>query len=182
MSPVWPVARSPLDLRPGGFGLHAIKAGADSVTFLDSSAFEINNVKYNYDLNKFNCQSYFIVEDVFDYLKRSVEENKKYDVVIIDPPAFAKSKKEISKAKKGYEKLNKLALQCINKNGYLVTSSCSHHLKEDDFIQIVNSAAVKSRKLLQLIYFNGASLDHPQIPSMEETTYLKFAVFIVGNR
>ena len=100
---------------------------------------------------------------------------------MIDPPAFAKSKKNLSKAKKGYEKLNRLAIQCINENGFLVSSSCSHHLKKDDFIQVVNSAAAKSGKTLQLIHYNGASLDHPQIPSMEETTYLKFAVFKVGK-
>jgi 23S rRNA (cytosine1962-C5)-methyltransferase len=100
---------------------------------------------------------------------------------VIDPPAFAKSKKNLSKAKKGYEKLNRLAIQCLNGNGYLVSSSCSHHLKKDDFIQAVNSAATKSGKTLQLIHYNGASLDHPQISSMEETTYLKFAVFKVGS-
>ena len=165
----------------GGFGLHSVKSGAKSVTFLDSSAFEMENVKYNYELNKLNCQAYFIVNDVFEYLNKSIVENKKFDIVIIDPPAFAKSKKNLSKAKKGYEKLNRLAIQCVNDNGYLASSSCSHHLKKKDFIQAVNSAAVKSGKILQLIYYNSASLDHPQVPSMEETTYLKFAVFKVSE-
>ncbi|MGB8317919.1 MAG: class I SAM-dependent rRNA methyltransferase [Ignavibacteriaceae bacterium] len=163
----------------GGFGLHAIKAGAKSVTFLDSSAFEIDNVKYNFELNKFTSQVYFVVDDVFNYLEKTIAEQKKYDIIVIDPPAFAKSKKKLSKAKKGYEKLNRLAIQSINDNGFLVSSSCSHHLKKDDFIQVINSAAVKSGKALQLIHYNSASLDHPQIPSMEETTYLKFAVFKV---
>ncbi len=165
----------------GGFGLHAIKARAKSVTFLDSSENEIDNVKYNYELNEFNSQVYFIVDDVFVYLEKIIVENQSFDIVVIDPPAFAKSKKNLPKAKKGYEKLNRLAIQCINDNGYLVSSSCSHHLKKDDFIQVVNSAANKAGKALQLIYYNDASLDHPQIPSMEETTYLKFAVFKVGS-
>ena len=165
----------------GGFGLHAIKAGAKSVTFLDSSAFEIENVKYNYELNQFDSSVDYFVEDVFIYLEKIIADQKKYDIIVIDPPAFAKSKKNLSKAKKGYEKLNKLAIQCINDNGYLVSSSCSHHLKKDDFIQIINSAATKSGKTLQLMHYNSASLDHPQIPSMEETTYLKFAVFKVGK-
>lgn len=165
----------------GGFGLHAIKARAKSVTFLDSSSFEIDNVKYNYELNKFNSQAYFIVDDVFVYLGKIIAEQKRYDIIVIDPPAFAKNKKNLSKARKGYEKLNKLAMQCINDNGYLASSSCSHHLIKDDFIKVVNSAAIKSGKILQLIYYNSASLDHPQIPYMEETTYLKFAVFKVGN-
>ena len=165
----------------GGFGLHAIKAGAKSVTFLDSSAFEIDSAKYNYKLNKLNSRAYFIVDDVFDYLEKIRAEQKKYDVVVIDPPAFAKSKKNLPKAKKGYEKLNRLAIQCIDDNGYLISSSCSYHLKKDDFIRVINSAAVKSEKNLQLIYYNSASLDHPQVPSMEETTYLKFAVFKLGS-
>ena len=165
----------------GGFGLHAISAGADSVAFLDSSAFEIENVKYNFELNKFNSRADFIVDDVFVYLEKIIADQKKYDILVIDPPAFAKSKRNLSKAKKGYEKLNKLALQSVTENGYLVSSSCSHHLKKDEFLQIVNTVAVKSGKTLQLIYYNSASLDHPQIPSMEETTYLKFAVFKVGS-
>jgi len=163
----------------GGFGLHAIQAGAKSVTFLDSSAFEIENVKYNYELNQLDSSVDYIVDDVFIYLEKMMADQKKYDIIVIDPPAFAKSKKNLSKAKKGYEKLNKLAIRCINDNGYLVSSSCSHHLKKDDFIQIINSAAAKSGKTLQLIHYNSASLDHPRIPSMEETTYLKFAVFKV---
>ncbi len=165
----------------GGFGLHATKAGADSITFLDSSASEIENAKYNYELNGFSNESHFIVDDVFDYLEKTIAGKRKFDVVIIDPPAFAKSKKNLPKAKKGYEKLNRLAFQSINDNGYLVTSSCSYHLKRDEFIQVINSAAIKSGKTIQLIYYDGASLDHPQIPSMEETTYLKFAVFKVGT-
>ena len=165
----------------GGFGLHAIKAGAKSVTFLDSSAFEIDNVKYNYELNKFNSRAYFITDDVFDYMEKMAAEQKRFDIIVIDPPAFAKSKKNLSKARKGYEKLNRLAIQCINDSGYLVSSSCSYHLKKDDFIQVINSAAAKCGRTLQLIYYNSASLDHPQNPSMEETTYLKFAVFKIGS-
>ena len=165
----------------GGFGLHAIKAGAESVAFLDSSAFEIDNVKYNYELNEFSTKAFFIVDDVFDYLEKIIAEQRRYDIIVIDPPAFAKSKKNLPMAKKGYEKLNRLALQCINNNGFLVSSSCSYHLKKDEFIQVINSAASKSGKTLQLIYYNGAALDHPQVPSMEETTYLKFAVFKAGG-
>jgi 23S rRNA (cytosine1962-C5)-methyltransferase len=165
----------------GGFGLHAAKAGAESITFLDSSRTEIESAKFNYNLNEFQNDPDFVVDDIFDYLEKSIKENRKFDVVIIDPPAFAKSRKNLSKAKKGYEKLNKLAIQIINNTGYLVTSSCSHHLKKDEFIKIVNSAALKSNRKIQLIHFNAASLDHPQIPSMDETSYLKFAVFKISS-
>ncbi|MHB1686865.1 MAG: class I SAM-dependent rRNA methyltransferase [Ignavibacteriaceae bacterium] len=163
----------------GGFGLHALKAGASSITFVDSSSAEIENVKYNFELNNFSCHSEFIVSDVFDYLEKSFSENKKFDVIMIDPPAFAKSKKNLASAKKGYEKLNRMALQLVSNNGFLVTSSCSHHLSKEDFIQIVNSAAAKLQKKIQLIHYNGASIDHPEVPAMPETVYLKFAVFRV---
>jgi 23S rRNA (cytosine1962-C5)-methyltransferase len=161
----------------GGFGLHAAKAGAKSITFLDSSAGEIENSKINFKLNELNNESNFLVDDVFDYLEKSIKENINFDIIILDPPAFAKNKKSLPKAKKGYEKLNRLAIENLNEGGYLITSSCSHHLGKDDFIKIVNSSAAKLEKKIQLVYFNGASLDHPQIPSMEETTYLKFGVF-----
>ena len=98
---------------------------------------------------------------------------------MVDPPAFAKSKKNLRTAIKGYEKLNKLALQLVEKEGFFVTSSCSHHLNKDEFVQIVSRAAIKAQKKIQLIHFAGASLDHPQLPAMNETSYLKFAVFRV---
>ncbi len=99
---------------------------------------------------------------------------------MIDPPAFAKNRKSVPVAKKGYEKLNRLAMQAVKENGFLVTSSCSHHIKNDEFLEIINSSSVKAGRKIQLIHFNSASLDHPQLPSMPETTYLKFAVFRVA--
>ena len=161
----------------GGFGLHAAKAGAESIIFLDSSSFEIESAKQNYELNNFKNKAEFLVSDVFDYFEKISSEKKKFDVVMIDPPAFAKSKKNLKSAIKGYEKLNRLAMQLIVTGGFLVTSSCSHHLRTEEFIQIIARVAVKAKRDIQLIHFNGASLDHPQIPSMNETSYLKFAVF-----
>lgn len=164
----------------GGFGMHAAIAGAASVTFVDSSAVEIENAKNNFALNKLSTKAEFIVNDLFDYFEKCISSNIKSDLVMVDPPAFAKSRKSIPTAIKGYTKLNKLTLQCINNNGYLVTSSCSYHVKEKDFIDAINKSAEKAGKSIQLIYKNGASLDHPQIPAMEETSYLKFFVFRVS--
>ena len=161
----------------GGFGLHAAKAGTTSVTFLDSSSVEIENAKYNFGLNHLKTTSEFVTGDVFDFIERSISESRKFDIVMVDPPAFAKSKKDLPQAKRGYEKLNKMAFQIINEGGYLVTSSCSHHLSRTEFIQIINSAASKAGKNIQLIHFNVASHDHPELPAMSETAYLKFAVF-----
>ena len=163
----------------GGFGLHAAYAGASRVTFVDSSKVEIENAMYNFELNELKSESEFIESDVFDFLESCISASKKFDVVMLDPPAFAKSRKSIPSALKGYIKLNKLALQLVNADGYLVTSSCSHHIKQNDFIEAITTASAKSCKVIQLIHFNGASLDHPQLPAMEETAYLKFAVFKV---
>jgi len=162
----------------GGFGLHAAKAGAKSVTFVDSSSNEIKTVKENYQLNGIESETEFITDDVFDYLER-ISNGEKFDVVMIDPPAFAKNKKSIPAAKKGYEKLNRRALKCTKPNGWLVTSSCSHHLTESDFFSVIQSASQKAVHQVQLIHFNGASFDHPRLISMPETSYLKFAVFRV---
>src|ERR1035437_3793182 len=164
-----------------GFGLHAAKAGAAKVTFVDSSAHEIESAKENFKLNNFIAETEFIEEDVFNYLEKSSASGVKFDVVIVDPPAFAKSRKNIPTAKKGYERLNKLALQCVSNGGYLVTSSCSYHITRDDFISAVNSASVKAASPVQLIYFNSASMDHAKLPAMPETSYLKFGVFRVNK-
>jgi len=163
----------------GGFGMHAAKAGAASVTFVDSSSVEIENVQKNIELNKLIGNFDFQAEDVFQFMNKEIEEQKKYDVVIVDPPAFAKNKKQIAIASKGYEKLNKRALQIVAKSGYLITSSCSHFISKADFMDILIDASRKANVNMQMVYFSGASLDHPQLPAMPETAYLKFGVFRV---
>lgn len=160
----------------GGFGLHAISNCASKVTFVDSSANEIENVKNNRALNEFTTEAEYMCSDVFDYLEKCVSEKKKFDIVNIDPPAFAKNKKNLSKAVKAYEKLNRLALEVVNNGGFVFSSSCSHHLSKVEFIDSIRSAAIKSGKNMQLIYSNGASLDHPSLPAMKETEYLKFCI------
>jgi 23S rRNA (cytosine1962-C5)-methyltransferase len=164
----------------GGFGLHAINSGASKVTFVDSSSEEIDNVKTNYELNGYKQPAEYMVSDVFDYLEKCLAEKKAFDVVMIDPPAFAKNKKSLPQAKKGYERLNRLALSVTAPGGYLVTSSCSFHLSKEEFIEIINTAASKNREQVQLIHYNAASLDHPELPGMKETSYLKFAVLKKG--
>jgi 23S rRNA (cytosine1962-C5)-methyltransferase len=173
--------RSVLDsfCNSGGFGMHAVIAGADSVTFVDSSETEITNARFNYESNNLTTKCEFITKDVFDYLDECNQLGRKFDIVMLDPPAFARSKKSLPSALKGYIKLNKLALNCISEDGFLVNSSCSHHVKRNDFLNAVNSASVKSGRKLQLIHFSGASMDHPSLPAMEETSYLKFSVFRV---
>lgn len=163
----------------GGFGMHALKAGAKSVDFIDSSSREIDKVKENLSLNKLDDNSICYVKDAFDFLEENKVTCKKHDIVMLDPPAFAKNKKSLPSAEKGYEKLNRLALQIVNDGGYLVTSSCSYHMKKDNFLSCIDKAALKTSNALQIIKLSGASLDHPQLLGMEETSYLKFVVFRV---
>jgi len=166
----------------GGFGLHAASGGAASVVFVDSSASEIENVKQNFQLNNLNTPAEFQISDTFDFLEKCIQENRKFDVVNIDPPAFAKQRKVLPTAIKGYEKLNRLAMRCVAEDGFLLTSSCSHHLSEDEFITLLSTAGEKAGKNVQLIKFNNAALDHPQLPGMAETVYLKFAVLRVSRQ
>lgn len=166
----------------GGFGLHAAHGNAKEIVFVDSSSEEIKNAQENFSLNGFKCKTEFIQSDVFDYLEKCKAENKTFDVINIDPPAFAKNKKTLATAIKGYEKLNRLAMELLNDSGMLFTSSCSHHLKEEMFLEAINTAALKAGKKIQLFYFNNASLDHPSLPAMEETVYLKFAAVRVLSK
>ncbi|MBK6679792.1 MAG: class I SAM-dependent rRNA methyltransferase [Ignavibacteriales bacterium] len=163
----------------GGFGLHCAYNNAESVDFVDSSVVEIQHAEVNFNHNVFACEANFIVAEVFEYLKNCADEGKRYDMIIIDPPAFAKQKKNIIPAKQGYQKLNRSALRLINNGGYLITSSCSFHITKEEFLDIIKEAAYKEEKVLQLIRYSGASLDHPIIPSMPETSYLKFCAFRV---
>lgn len=163
----------------GGFGLHAAKAGAASVTFVDSSQDVLNTAKSNYELNELTVPSEYFTEDVFDYLEKCKAENRKFQIVNVDPPAFAKTKKNLENAIKGYERLSRLAVDAVEPGGFLIFSSCSFHLKEFTFFEVIRNGSLKAGRKLQLIYNNQAALDHPTLPMMDETVYLKFAVFRV---
>ncbi|KUO58720.1 hypothetical protein APF79_12505 [bacterium BRH_c32] len=165
----------------GGFGLNAINGDAASVSFIDSSETEIENVKKNIELNGFSSNFDFVIGDAFEELEKYKAEGRKFDVVNLDPPAFAKNKKNLLSAIAGYEKLNKLGMEVLVNSGFLVTSSCSFHLKKREFLEAVHSAARKAKKEIKLVYFNTASMDHPSLPEMNETSYLKFALFFVKD-
>ncbi len=165
----------------GGFGLHALAAGSASMDFVDSSSTEVESVKYNYSLNGLTAPVNYFEADVFELFTHKISNNENYDVVMVDPPAFTRGRKNLPQAKKGYEKLNRLALELVKDKGYLVSSSCSFHLDKGSFLDIITRAGEKTGRELQLIHFNQASLDHPQLPYMVETSYLKFGVFKVSK-
>jgi len=161
----------------GGFALHAASAKAASVYGLDISESAIEKAKVNARLNSAAVE--FEAGDVSELLKLLGEKNKKFDMVVLDPPSFTKSKKNIPAALREYKDINAAAMRLINTGGFLVTASCSHHITEDGFLSTLEQAAVKAKRDIQLLEFTGASPDHPVIPAMPETKYLKFAIFAV---
>lgn len=161
----------------GGFALHAAFANAASVCGLDISESSIAKARVNARLNSAAVE--FEIHDVHEMLKLLGEKNKKFDVVILDPPSFTKSKKNIPAALRGYKEINTAAMRLITAGGFLITSSCSHHITEDGFLSTIEQAAVKAKRNVQLLEFTGAAPDHPVIPAMPETKYLKFAIFAV---
>jgi 23S rRNA (cytosine1962-C5)-methyltransferase len=161
----------------GGFAIHASAAGAKSVKGLDVSEQAIAKAKVNARLNSADIE--FQVIDAFDALKAYGQNNTMFDVVILDPPSFTKSRKNVATALHGYKEINGSALRIIRPGGFLVTASCSHHISEEDFLYSIDQAGLKTKRSLQLLHFAGAAPDHPVIPVMPETKYLKFAIFSV---
>jgi 23S rRNA (cytosine1962-C5)-methyltransferase len=161
----------------GGFALHAASAKAASVRGIDISETAIAKAKVNARLNSAAVE--FEIGDVSETLKSLAEKNKKFDMLILDPPSFTKSKKNIPAALRGYKEINAAAMRLVNSGGYLVTASCSHHITEEGFLSAIEQAAVKAKRFVQLLEFGGAAPDHPVIPAMPETKYLKFAIFAV---
>jgi len=162
----------------GGFGLNCARGGAKKITCIDSSASALENAKKNFSINNFN-NAEFVEEDVFKFLSDELNDGRLKDIIILDPPAFAKNKKSIHSAKSGYAKLNRLALKLLTNSGFLVSSSCSWHIDEDTFFKIIVKEAEKLNKQLRIVFTGKQSPDHPILVSMPETKYLKFFVFEV---
>ncbi|MCX7984620.1 MAG: class I SAM-dependent rRNA methyltransferase [Bacteroidetes bacterium] len=162
----------------GGFALHAAAAGATEVVGVDISESTLERAKVNARMNNAKHVT-FVHSDVFEYLSKAAENAVTFDVVILDPPSFTKNKKTVATALRGYKKLHIFALKVLKSPGILATASCSHHITEEAFLDVVHQAALKVGRTLQLIEYHGAAPDHPVLLAMPETQYLKFAVFAV---
>lgn len=164
----------------GGFGLNALFGGAKSATMVDISPDALQRAEENAILNKLS--NYALIKgDAFDVLTQLVEEKKSYDLVILDPPSFTKSRKNLPSALHAYKKLNKLGLQLVRNGGFLATASCSHHVSEEDFLGVIRQASFTQKKQLRQVFRNTQPADHPILLSMPETHYLKFACFYVNE-
>lgn len=163
----------------GGFGLNALKNEAKSVTFVDSSSEALDKLKKNLELNNLEKNTDIICGKVFEVLENPEFQKKQFDVVILDPPAFVKSKKDFFVGLKGYEKLIKLSAGLVKKNGILMLASCSHNATLADLIAAANDGFRKVGRKAKLIRSFGAGYDHPINPALKESEYLKSVTFLV---
>jgi 23S rRNA (cytosine1962-C5)-methyltransferase len=163
----------------GGFALNAASGGAAEVLGLDISEKAIEQCRANARLNGLEGVCSFEKADVMQVLKQKVEAGEKYDMVILDPPAFAKNKKSIEPALKGYKEINLRAMQLLPPGGMLVSCSCSHHIEDEPFRVMLVDAARDARRTLVLYEFRHQAKDHPVLMAMKETQYLKCAIMRV---
>ena len=164
----------------GSFALNAGMAGAKSVLGVDASELGVAQATENAALNGLSDRVSFICEDVFELLPKLEEEGEKYDVVILDPPAFTKSRSSIKNAVKGYREINLRAMKLVKNGGYLATCSCSHFMNPELFAKTIGEAAANVHKRLRQIEYKTQSPDHPILWSRdEESLYLKFYIFQV---
>lgn len=164
----------------GGFALSAAKV-AKQVIGIDASDLAIEQAKQNSELNGYKNTD-FIVSDVFDYLIKAEEDGEKFDVVILDPPAFTKSKNSVKNASKGYKEINYRAMKILNNGGILITCSCSEYMPKDLFIKIILSAGNDAHKRLKLVEARSQDRDHPIILGNNVSEYLKCLIFEVNDR
>ena len=161
----------------GAFALNAARGGAQSVTAVDISQEAVDMTTKNIEMNGLTNVT-AIKADVFNLLTKLIEEkNKDYDFIILDPPAFTKSHATVTNAYRGYKDINLRAMKLLPRGGYLATCSCSHFMKEDLFLKMLNEAASDAKVTLRQIEARQQSPDHPIVFGIPETYYLKFYLF-----
>ena len=164
----------------GSFALNAAMGGAEHVTAVDISASAIEMAKANAQRNGLSDRMDFVVADVFDLLPELIAKGKApYDFIILDPPAFTKSRKTVGSAQRGYKEINLRALRLLPRGGYFATASCSHFMPSELFVKMLRSAALDAGVELRQIEARQQAPDHPILWNVPETDYLKFYIFQV---
>jgi 23S rRNA (cytosine1962-C5)-methyltransferase len=158
----------------GGFALH-IAAACENVLGIDISADAVAGAQRNAKLND-SGNVEFRAANVFDALREWEAAGERFDTIILDPPAFAKNRASLSSAARGYKEINLRALKLLNSGGVLVTCTCSYHMSEEMFLEIIADAALDSRRRIQLVEKRGQSSDHPVLLGVPETHYLKCVI------
>ena len=160
----------------GSFEISAAVYGAKSVTGIDISQTAIDMCNKNALLNQVEGVCTFDCVNAFDVLKQWTKEGKQWDVVMLDPPSFTKSRSSIDKAVAGYKEINLRGIKLVKPGGFLVTSSCTNLVKPELFLDIISMAAKDSKRKIRQVVFNSQSADHPIIRDQENTHYLKFLI------
>ncbi|MEQ1676660.1 MAG: class I SAM-dependent rRNA methyltransferase [Chitinophagaceae bacterium] len=160
----------------GTFEIHAAHYGATSVLGLDISANAVEQANRNAVLNGVQDKCRFETANAFDVLKQWGKDGRQYDVVMLDPPAFTKSRETIQKAITGYKEINLRGMKLVRPGGFLVTSSCTNLVNPEMFLQIIDMAAKDARRKIRQVTFQKQASDHPIIWGMENTEYLKFLI------
>lgn len=163
----------------GSFALNAGIAGAESVLGIDASELAVAQATENAKLNGIEDRVKFECHDVFELLPALEQQGEKFDVVILDPPAFTKSRNSIKNAIKGYREINLRGMKLVKDGGYLATCSCSHFMDYDTFTKTIGQAAANVHKRLRQVEFRTQSPDHPILWAADESYYLKFYIFQV---
>ena len=163
----------------GTFALNAGIAGAADVTGLDISEYAVSQTEANARLNHLENTVHFCQANVLDELPKLAQAGEKYDVVILDPPAFTKSREATKNAIKGYREINMKGLKLVKDGGYLATCSCSHFMTQDLLAKTVKEAAKATHKRLRQVEFRTQAPDHPILWAADESYYLKFYIFQV---
>ncbi|MDO4338203.1 MAG: class I SAM-dependent rRNA methyltransferase [Eubacteriales bacterium] len=163
----------------GSFALNAGIAGAREVIGVDASQLAVDQATENARLNNLEGSVKFLCEDVFELLPRLEAEGEKFDVVILDPPAFTKSRSSVKNAVKGYREINLRAMKLVKDGGFLATCSCSHFMDYELFTQTIGQAAKNVHKRLRQVEYRTQAADHPILWASDESYYLKFYIFQV---
>jgi 23S rRNA (cytosine1962-C5)-methyltransferase len=165
----------------GSFALNAGLGGAKEVTGVDASELGVTQATENAALNGLSETVKFITADVFDLLPEYEKNGEQFDVVILDPPAFTKSKDSVKNAIKGYREINLRAMKLVKDGGYLATCSCSHFMTPDLFAETIAQAAKNVKKRIRQVEYRTQAPDHPILWAADESYYLKFFIFQVVN-
>ena len=163
----------------GSFALNAGIAGAKSVTGVDASLLAVEQAGRNAQLNGLSDRVKFICEDVFELLPKLEQQKETFDVVILDPPAFTKSRNSVKNAVKGYREINLRAMKLVRDGGFLATCSCSHFMDYELFTQTIAQAARNVHKRIRQVEYRTQAPDHPILWAADESYYLKFYIFQV---
>ena len=163
----------------GTFEIHAAHYGAKSVLGLDISENAVEQANRNASLNGLDATCKFETANAFDVLKQWGKDGRQYDVVMLDPPAFTKSRETIQKAITGYKEINLRGMKLVRPGGFLVTSSCTNLVNAQMFLQTIDMAAKDARRKIRQVVFQAQSADHPIIWNLENTQYLKFLIIQV---